>query len=158
MSGHRQSLEARFWAKVQKSDGCWEWTGALHQSGYGMIGLGSRQAGIDRAHRVSFRLHFSEIPEGLIVCHRCDNRRCVRPDHLFLGTHKDNSDDKWIKGRASTPPIHHGSSNPRAHIVAAFGVTKCIAEWAAETGIAATTIKQRLRRGWPAEDAVSRSA
>lgn len=116
MPGRRnRSFADRFWSKVEKSDGCWTWMAALHESGYGIIGLGGRGAGVDRAHRVSWRMHFGEIPKGMFVCHRCDNPKCVRPEHLFLGTAKDNSDDKWKKGRATPPPRLLGDANPKSH-------------------------------------------
>lgn len=92
----KQTLEQRFWSKVQKApDGCWVWTGAKTY-GYGVLGIDSRNR---RAHRVSFELANGPIPAGLFVCHRCDNPPCVRPDHLFLGTNRDNSQDKIAKGR-----------------------------------------------------------
>lgn len=107
------SLEKRFWAKVNKTDGCWEWTAALNDAGYGMIGLGGREEGIERAHRLSYIWHHGEIPVGMSVCHKCDNRKCVRPDHLFLGTDYDNHHDMRSKGRHSNPPKHFGADNYR---------------------------------------------
>lgn len=94
----------RFWAKVDKSGDCWLWT-AFTLKGYGKFSL-SRVDGVQknlRAHRMSWELHFGEIPEGLSVLHSCDTPGCVRPDHLFLGTHQDNMDDKVLKNRQYIP-------------------------------------------------------
>lgn len=95
--------EARFWAKVDKSDetGCWVWTGARGQHGHGHFWLGDR---VGRAHRFSWELANGPIPQtdgyhGTCVCHRCDNPPCVNPAHLFLGSHKDNLSDAGRKGR-----------------------------------------------------------
>lgn len=90
-------LEDRFWEHVRKSDDCWEWTAHRSRDGYGMIGL--ERKGTDRTHRVSWRLHFGSIPDGLQVLHRCDNPACVRPDHLWLGTQTENIADMDAKGR-----------------------------------------------------------
>lgn len=87
----------RFWDKVHLSDGCWEWTAAKGNFGYGVAWFGGR---LQKAHRVSWQLaHESDIPPGMFICHRCDNPACVRPDHLFLGTATDNARDMVRKGR-----------------------------------------------------------
>lgn len=95
------NISERFWQKVEKTDTCWVWRASKkNRHGHGQFGLshhGSMRA--IPAHRVSWQLTFGVIPNGLYVCHKCDNPSCVRPDHLFLGTQKDNMQDAVAKGR-----------------------------------------------------------
>lgn len=95
----KSSFEDRFWPKVAKSDGCWKWLGAKDHSGYGLI----RSVGgpMVRAHRASWELHF-QSPGDACVLHKCDTPECVRPDHLFVGSNKENTDDKVRKGRQAS--------------------------------------------------------
>lgn len=92
--------QERFWQKVNKTENCWEWTAQI-VFGYGKFRLEPRPAPPRHAHRVSYEWAYGPIPKGLLVCHHCDNPRCVRPDHLFLGTHKDNTEDMMSKGRGN---------------------------------------------------------
>lgn len=87
---------ATFWLKVNKTGECWLWTGARFRSGYGAIKVRGR---LRRVHRFAWEIHFGEIPPGKVVCHRCDTRACVRPDHLFVDTQKENIRDMHAKGR-----------------------------------------------------------
>lgn len=96
----------RFWAKVRKTTGCWLWTASKYAAGYGMFNLDGKPEG---SHRIAYRLRKGPIPEGMYVLHRCDNRACVRPAHLFLGTAKDNMDDMTRKGRRYSGDGHHAA-------------------------------------------------
>ncbi len=149
------SLEARFWPKVHKTDGCWLWTGATLQ-GYGKIGAGGHKGRPLSAHRVSYEIHYGPIPEGMHVCHRCDNPSCVRPDHLFIGTPADNIADMFSKGR--NPPrdnkgVRNGSAKLTAEKVVeirrdrAAGVL--LKDLARKHGVSLTTISGAARgRNW----------
>jgi hypothetical protein len=97
----RRPASERFWEKVQKGDGCWVWMGALIK-GYGAFQQETTRT--VRAHRFSYEEANGPIPSGLQICHSCDNPRCVRPDHMRVGTALDNSRDKWSRGRGSRAP------------------------------------------------------
>lgn len=97
--------------RVDEATGCWEWTGHVnqHRMGYGSVRIAGKT---HRAHRVSYVLFKGSIPDGLFVCHSCDNPPCVNPDHLWLGTHKANMADAERKGRRTPPPKLIGDDNP----------------------------------------------
>ena len=90
---------ARFWSKVEvlDNDVCWNWRGCVGANGYGHFKVGASARG---AHVVAYEIVKGPVPPDRQVCHSCDNRRCCNPFHLWLGTHKDNADDKVRKGRA----------------------------------------------------------
>ena len=90
-----------FWSYVEKSEGCWHWTAQRTNKGYGRYTFNGKPWG---AHRVAFALGKDTALPGIVfICHRCDNRQCVRPDHLFLGTIQDNNEDMKAKGRGRGP-------------------------------------------------------
>lgn len=98
----KQRLLASFERKGQ--DECWPWTGHMDVGGYGFFWRGRRsRPHRTHAHRVLYQMRYGPIPPGLQACHHCDNRRCVNPRHIFLGTHKDNADDRERKGRGNHP-------------------------------------------------------
>jgi hypothetical protein len=101
------NLGDRFWSKVSKGDGCWEWQAGT-SDGYGWYATDAKVN--RRAHRLSWLEHNGPIEDDkLCVCHKCDNRICVNPDHLFLGTREDNIMDMIAKGRSRHPgaPAKH---------------------------------------------------
>ncbi len=94
--GSGRPLAERFWRKVDKSGDCWLWTGSKNSKGYGNIGVDGKTR---RAHRIAWELENGPIPDGVEVCHSCDNPSCVRVSHLFLGAPSENTADMWNKGR-----------------------------------------------------------
>ena len=99
----RPSIEQRLWRRVRKGPNCWNWEGSTTH-GYGYIYWKGR---LKPAHRVAYQLTYGDIPAEMFICHHCDNRRCVRPDHLFIGTRQDNMDDAVTKHRFVTGERHN---------------------------------------------------
>lgn len=148
----------RFWSKVKQGDGCWEWQASKFHHGYGCFGV-RNEDGTYRtsyAHRVSWEMANGPIPDGMFVLHKCDNRACVRPDHLWLGTQTDNMRDCSDKGRKPGIP-KFGASNPGAKLTDAHvkiiryvGNRLSQQRLADEFGVSQTLIGCVLRRKiWP---------
>jgi HNH endonuclease len=118
--GKKTPPEERFWTFVNKTDTCWIWTGHLDKKGYGNIATGKKTPKTISAHRFSWIMHNGPILDGLHVLHRCDNPCCVNPDHLFLGTHKENMEDCKAKGRIfkTGEQRPRGEANPAAKLTA----------------------------------------
>lgn len=164
----RADFERRFWAKVDKSggpDACWEWSGCRCKDGYGKFGVRHDDYCASlRAHRVSYKLTYGTIPDGLCVLHHCDNRLCSNPTHLFLGTRADNNADKCVKGRAP-----RGEQNKRTKLTESDVrvIRKLLTSGvpqrtiARQFGVAATAISainRGLTWGWLSDEALEQAA
>ena len=101
----KEILKNRILSRVEKNNDCWEWKGYIARTGYAQMKL---QKKIKLAHRLSYELFIGDIPENSLVLHKCDNRKCVNPDHLFLGSHFDNTRDMCEKNRQTS----HGRFKP----------------------------------------------
>ena len=109
-------VTSRFWNYVAKTATCWLWNGGRSPSGYGKFRVGRQSM---RAHRVAWELTHGVIPQGMLVCHHCDNPPCVRPDHLFLGDSHANSTDSARKGRTAFqrhPAIRYEVRGEQQHL------------------------------------------
>lgn len=123
--------------------GCWEWNGYLNKGGYGKIKINKKTIS---AHRYSYTIHKGEIEGSLIVCHSCDNPKCVNPGHLFLGTHADNTHDSQNKGRRPLTP--HPSESYYAQGCRCFDCKKCHSEYMKEYERKNKMQQNEKRKNW----------
>jgi hypothetical protein len=141
MAANKLTLEERFWSKVRKTDTCWLWTAQLNNKGYGRFFYypkTTRRGSYGLyAHRVSWNLAHGDIPAKMRVLHKCDTPACVRPDHLFIGTQRDNIRDciakgrshpygGWIRSKLTPNDVRTIRSDPRKHhiIAADYGLLR----------------------------------
>jgi hypothetical protein len=112
-----ERLKISFEKHVIRKEGCWSWAGPIAHGGYPVMSC-DKNLGSDRGHRASWIIHKSAIPKGLYVCHKCDNPICTNPNHLWLGTAKENNDDKIAKCRQANtvPPHKRGEENGSAKL------------------------------------------
>jgi hypothetical protein len=111
----------RFWSRVDKEkssvfyngERCWEWTAWTNKGGYGRMRIGLRKI---LAHRFAYQITNGEVPDGLLVCHQCDNPSCCNPSHLFLGTNQDNVDDRDRKGRMARGERNGTYTHPESRV------------------------------------------
>lgn len=135
----------RLWARVTKTADCWIWTGAVNDKGYGLIGAG-KKGRLVYVHRTVWEFKRGPIPKGSEICHRCDNPRCVRLSHMFLGTHRDNMQDMAKKGRSGVAVV---SVQQVREVVRLRKASVSRKEIAACTGINTHTLKDILRgKNW----------
>ena len=143
-----ESTAARFNSRIQKDEasGCWLWTGASHRRGYGAIKHANQQW---KAHRLSWLLAKGENPGNLLVCHKCDNPRCVNPDHLFLGTNKDNMKDCVSKRRNCFGSKHPSAKLTEADVIAIYEDPRSQPAISASYGIPQAAVSRiKLAKSW----------
>lgn len=142
--------KGRFLERFRVGDDCWEWQGALSDTGYGQIRVNRKTL---YAHRISYEMFVGSIPDGLQVLHRCDNRKCVNPKHFFLGTKGDNVRDAGDKNRMPLGNLHWNvkikdESVPKVFEMAKAGMTRLeIASYFKVSRAAVVDILLGRRRG-----------
>lgn len=153
----RRRIEEK--TRADPETGCIEWIAkSKAHGGYGTLCVGRR--GHIRAHRAAWVLKNGPIPDGMYVCHECDNPACCNPDHLFIGTPAENMADKERKGRGTKPPVvtgesHHNTKITTEDVLAIMNSTDTLASLSSRYGISGKTvwrIKKRLTWGFIHED------
>ena len=141
----------------EPNSGCWLWNTTVNNAGYGIVKNNNK---VMVAHRASYELYCEPIPDGMIICHKCDNRSCVNPDHLFVGSYKDNTHDMISKGRRYTGDrsvIMRGNTNSQGsknasakltekQVIAIYRDTRTAKEIAADYSINANGV-YRIKNG-----------
>jgi len=128
--------------KINSETGCWEYTGYIAKVGYGRISFKGKQQWV---HRVAYTVFIGLIPTGLLVCHKCDNRKCINPHHLFTGTHQDNMDDMIRKGRGNSGP-QWGNNNASIPVIAENIFFESYIAASQYVGISDNGIRKRIKR------------
>ena len=143
-------LDKKIEAKIERipESGCWIWIGPLHHTGYGNFNENGKRT---RAHREIFQRLVGSIPKGKFLCHKCDIRSCVNPNHMFIGSHQDNMNDMVNKKRSLFGSKHHNSklTEHDVHLIKHFYALDPYSSIAARFGVSESLIKQiKTNRGW----------
>ena len=149
----RKTLSDRFWTKVKvgTDEDCWPWQASLHDTGYGQIYFAEFKGKSRKefSHRAVWLLEYGTLPAGMHVLHRCDNRKCCNPRHLFLGTNDDNIADKVRKGRQERGEAHSGAKLSEEQVRLIRNDSRSLNKIAATYGVNGVTVYDaKARRTW----------